>query len=261
MDDPFAEPSDTRQAILGAAFRALCEHGYANVTIQRIGDEFDKSPSLVYHHYDGKDELLIDLLEYLLDQFEASIADGSAESSEGDAPSKGDEPSECRDGTAGERTEIAPEAAFDRSARDQLDGYLTAAVDPDSLNDEYAPDAQFVTVMTELRAQAASDAAYRDHFDRSDRVFGAYLERLVREAATEAQRDDESTETAGPGGEAVDPGEVAATLQTFATGGMFRWATTGDRGWTTPSRTGIDRYLETVLPRVDPDAAESGGGN
>ncbi|OYR82216.1 TetR family transcriptional regulator, partial [Halorubrum ezzemoulense] len=71
MNDPFAEPSDTRQAILGAAFRALCEHGYANVTIQRIGDEFDKSPSLVYHHYDGKDDLLIDLLGFLLDEFEA----------------------------------------------------------------------------------------------------------------------------------------------------------------------------------------------
>ena len=240
MDHPFAEPSDTRQAILGAAFRALCEHGYANLTIKRIGDEFDKSPSLVYHHYDGKDELLIDLLEYLLNEFEASMADGTAA-----------DPSDGIDTTAGEGTEIPSEAAFDRSARDQLDGYLTAAVDPHSLDDEYAPDARFVTVMTELRSQAASDEAYRDHFDRSDRVFSEYLERLVREAAAETSRDGGE---AASNGRSVAPEEVASTLQTFATGGMFRWATTNEGAWVDGARAGIDRYLESVLPLVDPDA-------
>jgi AcrR family transcriptional regulator len=243
MDDPFAEPSDTRQAILGAAFRALCEHGYANVTIQRIGDEFDKSPSLVYHHYDGKDELLLDLLGFLLDEFEASVADGSAAG-----------PSEDSAATAGDDApEMAPEEAFDRSAREQLDGYLTAAVDPASLEDPYAPDERFVTVMTELRSQAASDEAFRDHFDRSDRVFGEYLERLVREAAAEVSRE---AAEAPDGEEAVTASEVAATLQTFATGGMFRWATTNDEAWVAGSRAGIDRYLEAMLPLVetaDPD--------
>ncbi|RLM70916.1 TetR family transcriptional regulator [Halorubrum sp. Atlit-8R] len=246
MDDPFAEPSNTRQAILGAAFRALCEHGYANVTIQRIGDEFDKSPSLVYHHYDGKDDLLLDLLGFLLDQFEASVADGSlAERSDDAAAGAGDDV-----------PEIAPEA-FDRSARDQLDDYLTAVVDPASLDDPYAPDERFVTVMTELRAQAASDEAYRDHFDRSDRVFGEYLERLVREAAAEADDrppgpDDDSP---GPDPNSVDAAEVAATLQTFATGGMFRWATTNGGPWVAGSRAGIDRYIEVMLPLVDASGA------
>ncbi|ELZ53713.1 MULTISPECIES: TetR/AcrR family transcriptional regulator [Halorubrum] len=258
MDDPFAEPSDTRQAILGAAFRALCEHGYANVTIKRIGDEFDKSQSLVYHHYDGKDDLLLDLLEYLLDQFEASIADGSAtDPPEGEEASEGDEPPESTEATAGGPTEMPPEAAFDRSAREQLDGYLAAAVDPDSLDEAYAPDARFVTVMTELRSQAANDEAYREHFDRSDRVFGEYLERIVREAAAEASREDTAPSPGGP--EAADAdrsvaaSEVASTLQTFATGGMFRWSTTNDRAWVPESRTGIDRYLEAVLPLVETD--------
>jgi AcrR family transcriptional regulator len=243
MNDPFAEPSDTRQAILGAAFRALCEHGYANVTIQRIGDEFDKSPSLVYHHYDGKDDLLIDLLGFLLDEFEASVADGGADEGSGDgaSPAGDDVP------------EMAPEAAFDRSARDQLDDYLTAAVEPASLDDPYAPDERFVTVMTDLRSQAASDGAYRDHFDRSDRVFGEYLERLVREAAAEVRGDDAS---AAPS-ESVDAAEVASTLQTFATGGMFRWATTNEDDWVPDSRAGIDRYLEAMLPLVETDG--SGG--
>jgi len=246
MDDPFAEPSDTRQAILGAAFRALCEHGYANVTIKRIGDEFDKSPSLVYHHYDGKDDLLIDLLEYLLDEFEASIADGSTAESP-----------DCDAAVAGEGTEIAPETVFDRSPREQLDGYLTAAVDPDSLNEEYAPDARFVTVMNELRSQAANDEAYREHFDRSDRVFGEYLKRIVREAAAETSREGAVPPSGDPeaadGAQSVAASEVASTLQTFATGAMFRWATTNDRAWVAESRAGIDRYLEAVLPLVETD--------
>jgi len=215
MNDPFAEPTDTRQAILGAAFRALCEHGYADLTISRIGEEFDKSPSLVYHHYEGKDDLLVDLLEYLLDGFEASTSAGE----------------------------------FDMTPHERLDAYLAATIDPESVDGEYAPDAQFLSVLVELRAQAATDDAYRDHFERSDRVFEAFLERTVREAAADADAGSGDVVDGG-----VTPAEVASTLQTLATGGMLRWATTGDRGWVDDTRRGSRRYLETVLPRVDADA-------
>jgi len=223
MNDPFAEPADTRQAILGAAFHALCEHGYADLTIQRIGEEFDKSPSLVYHHYDGKDELLVDLLGFLLDGFEESIS----------------------------------EDAFDLPPRDRLDGYVAVMADPNSISDKYGPDGRFMTAIVELRAQAATDDAYRDHFDRSDQVFGSFLERTVREAAVEVREETRPEEGAGASDgsdDLVRPAEVASTLQTLATGGMLRWATTSDREWTGDTRTGIRRYLETVLPRVDPDA-------
>ncbi|WP_435073317.1 TetR/AcrR family transcriptional regulator [Halorubrum sp. HHNYT27] len=215
MNDPFAEPTDTRQAILGAAFRALCEHGYADLTISRIGEEFDKSPSLVYHHYEGKDELLVDLLGYLLDGFEASLSAGE----------------------------------FDMAPRERLDAYIAATTAPESVDDEYAPDAEFLSVIVELRAQAASDDAYRDHFERSDRVFEAFLERTVREAAADAGADADELPT-----DRLAPAEVASTLQTLATGGMLRWATTGDRGWADDTRRGARRYVEAMLPRVDPDA-------
>jgi len=220
MNDPFAEPADTRQAILGAAFRALCEHGYADLTIQRIGEEFDKSPSLVYHHYDGKDELLVDLLGFLLDGFEASLSEG----------------------------------AFDLTPRERLDGYVAAVTDPDSIAGEYGPDGRFMTAIVELRAQAATDDAYRDHFDRSDRVFGSFLERAVREAAVEAQEaagGDRQATTSEI--DAVAPAEVASTLQTLAVGGMVRWATTTDHEWADGTQDGIRRYVETALPKVDID--------
>jgi AcrR family transcriptional regulator len=224
MKDPFAEPADTREAILDAAFRALCEHGYADLTIKRIGEEFDKSPSLVYHHYDGKDELLVDLLGFLLDGFEESVSAG----------------------------------AFDMTPRERLDTYVAATADPDSIPGEYGPDGRFLTALVELRAQAATDEAYRDHFDRSDGVFEAFLERSVREAAaavrTEARADRESASDASHVDDPVSAAEVASTLQTLSTGGMLRWATTTDRGWTDDTQRGIHRYLETVLPRVDPDS-------
>jgi len=164
MKDPFAEPADTRQAILGAAFRALCEHGYADLTIKRIGEEFDKSPSLVYHHYDGKDELLVDLLEFLLDGFEESVSSD----------------------------------AFDLTPEERLDAYVAATIDPDSIAGEHGPDGRFMTVIVELRAQAATDDAYRDHFDRSDRVFGSFLERAVREAAAEVREGRSPKRRPGP---------------------------------------------------------------
>lgn len=72
-DDIFGEPTSTREEILEATFHALCEHGYSNLTLDKIGGEFEKSTSLVYHHYDGKDELLVDLLEYLLQTYEDGI--------------------------------------------------------------------------------------------------------------------------------------------------------------------------------------------
>ncbi|OYR56233.1 TetR/AcrR family transcriptional regulator [Halorubrum halodurans] len=223
MDDPFTEPTDTREAILGAAFRALCEHGYADLTIKRIGEAFEKSPSLVYHHYDGKDELLVDLLEFLLEDFEAAIAGG----------------------------------AFDLPPRARLDAYVAAMTDPDGVDDEHAPDGRFLVAMVELRAQAATDGAYREHFDRSDRVFRRFLERSVREAAAEARPDGRSG-AAGAVSEGVDdgvaPAAVAETLQTLATGAMLRWSTTTDREWAGAVREEASRYLSRTLPAVDPEA-------
>ena len=69
----FEDVSDTREEILEATYYALCEHGYAGLTVGKIGDHFDKSQSLIYHHYDDKDGLLLGLLEYMLEQLERQV--------------------------------------------------------------------------------------------------------------------------------------------------------------------------------------------
>ena len=139
-------PAGTREAIMRATYRALCRHGYADLTIQRIGDEFEKSKSLLYHHYGGKDDLLVEFLEYMLERFE------------GDVP----------------RDEY-PDAAAHLSA--VLDHVFPAALSDDRV--------EFTTAIVELRAQAAHKPAYREHFTRSDRFFHDRLRSIVRDGIEE----------------------------------------------------------------------------
>lgn len=129
-----------------ATYDALCTHGYAGLTIQRIGDEFPKSKSLVYHHYDGKDDLLLDFLAYLLEHFETSV----------------------------------PRADYPDAA-----AQLMALLDH-VLPDDLATDRRdFIRAMAELRAQAAHDPAYRAHFAESTRFFRNRIATIVERGIDE----------------------------------------------------------------------------
>ncbi|MFB6147843.1 MAG: TetR/AcrR family transcriptional regulator, partial [Candidatus Nanohaloarchaea archaeon] len=61
---------ETSEEIMEAAFRALSEHGYAELSIQRIADESGRTKSAIYYHYDDKEELLEELLEHIRQQIE-----------------------------------------------------------------------------------------------------------------------------------------------------------------------------------------------
>lgn len=67
------DSAPTKRAIMEATYDALCERGYGDLTIQAIADEFEKSKSLLYYHYDDKEALLADFLEYALEEFMAEI--------------------------------------------------------------------------------------------------------------------------------------------------------------------------------------------
>ncbi|WP_227357113.1 TetR/AcrR family transcriptional regulator [Haladaptatus salinisoli] len=62
-----AGSAETRAAIMEATHRALCKHGYANLSIQKIADEFEMTTAVLHYHYDTKEKLLSAFLEYLLD--------------------------------------------------------------------------------------------------------------------------------------------------------------------------------------------------
>jgi len=75
VESPERTASDPDEEIMRATYRALREHGYADLTIKRIAEEYGKSTAAVHYHYDTKDELLAAFLDYLLDQFVDTIHD------------------------------------------------------------------------------------------------------------------------------------------------------------------------------------------
>jgi len=131
-----------------ATYRALCEHGYANLTIQRISDQFPKSKSLLYHHYDGKDELLVDFLAYVLDHFEAAV------------------PLDSVDDPQAQLTEL-------------LDYILPTAPDHKQC--------QFIAAIIELRAQAVTGSEYQDQFTRSTQYFHDRFAEIIERGIADRQ--------------------------------------------------------------------------
>lgn len=141
MDEETASQTETQAAIRDATYRALCEHGYADLTIQKIADEFPKSKSLLYYHYENKDEILVDLLEYVLDQYTVY-----------DAIDK------------------------DNSPEEQLWTFIDDSL-PESPDEEQR---ESQMALFELRSRALSEEAYREQITRIDRLTHDTLAGILR---------------------------------------------------------------------------------
>ncbi|RXK48682.1 TetR/AcrR family transcriptional regulator [Halorientalis pallida] len=71
VEIPFEiESTGTSRLIVESAYKALLEHGYADLTMQQIGAELPRSTSLIYTYYDSKEDLLLDVLRRLLQWLE-----------------------------------------------------------------------------------------------------------------------------------------------------------------------------------------------
>lgn len=189
------DPDGTREAIMKATYLALREYGYAGLTIEHIGEHFEMSKSLLYHHYDSKDELLIDFLEFMLEEFERSIPTNEQLS-------------------PADHLEMVLDRIFVESLPEEQQGLTDA--------------------MVELRAQAAHDQRYRDHFTRSDQFFHARLTQIVQDGSEAGVF------------RTTDPEQVATYLLTLINGAMTQSATT-DREITTSVRSEVETYVESVL--------------
>lgn len=66
--------SETAEKILDATHRALCTHGFADLTMQRIAAHSTMTSATIHYHFDTKEELLDAFLEHILDRFEARLA-------------------------------------------------------------------------------------------------------------------------------------------------------------------------------------------
>jgi len=68
--------------IIAATRRALCEHGYAALTMQRIADESSLSTAAIHYHFDTKRDLLNAFLDELIDRFEGRLESEASDSRE-----------------------------------------------------------------------------------------------------------------------------------------------------------------------------------
>jgi AcrR family transcriptional regulator len=66
--------TETADEIMAATSRALCEHGYANLTMKRIAEEASMTTAAIHYHFDTKAELLNAYLDDLIDRFEGRLA-------------------------------------------------------------------------------------------------------------------------------------------------------------------------------------------
>ncbi|WP_435065645.1 TetR/AcrR family transcriptional regulator [Halobaculum sp. EA56] len=148
-----SQEHDTRTAFMEATYRALCEHGYADLTMQDIADETDKSKAALHYHFDGKDDLFREFLAYLHEDFAETIADHP-------------------EGTPVE----------------QLVALVRRVLEP--VDDE--ADQQFNTAFMEIKAQAPYREGYREVLRRFDADLRAEIATLVAGAVEAGQYDEET---------------------------------------------------------------------
>ena len=147
-----AADESSRAEIMSATFDALCEHGYANLTMQAIADEFDKSKSLIHYHYDSKDDLLAAFMDHLLDGFVDDVT-----------------------GCGGQ------------DPADTLRKMATLVVTGSDGNGDAR---DFHTALLGLRAQAPYDEHLREQLARNDRAIRELIADVVRDGQERGQFDE-----------------------------------------------------------------------
>lgn len=65
---------ETRKAIMEATFRALSKHGYTDLRMRDISDEFEMTRPVIHYHYNSKHELISSFLEYIIAQYKNDVA-------------------------------------------------------------------------------------------------------------------------------------------------------------------------------------------
>jgi AcrR family transcriptional regulator len=132
--------STAEEEIMEATYRALLKHGYADLSISRIGDELDKSKASIYYHYDTKDDLLVAFLEFAVDRFEETIETET-----------GDEPPEDLEHVIEKLLPLQP----DEEQR------------------------QLQAVLVGLRSQAVTNEVFREQFTQIDERLAATVRSIV----------------------------------------------------------------------------------
>jgi len=232
--DSAAADGSTPEAIMAATYCALCEHGYADLTMQDIADESDRSKASLHYHYDTKEELLLAFLDHLYDAFteEYAATDG--------------------DGAVEQLVRfvdelLCPARRADESGEPRRsDGTESGGeTDGDTGTDEFE---EFQTALLEIKAQGPYVEAYREQLERVD----AFVRERVR--AIVADGIEEGTIRSD-----VDPEDTAAFVATLVDGVNTRRVALGETDGSV--RDTFLAYVRENLVAPGADVAADLGGD
>ena len=66
-------PEETYLSLVRAVITALNKHGYGDLTMRNIADEFDKSRGLLHYHFENKEELLAEVWDFIFERYVQSV--------------------------------------------------------------------------------------------------------------------------------------------------------------------------------------------
>ncbi|MBX0322693.1 TetR/AcrR family transcriptional regulator [Halomicroarcula sp. F13] len=193
---------DTSEEIMGATYRALCAHGYADLTMQDIADESEKSKAALHYHYDSKHDLLCAFLDYLYDGFVERTSDV-----EGEAPHETllalvdavlDKPDDDSEEFGTAILEIRAQAPyeprfrerltrFDEYLADELTDILEAGVADGTFDPEMDPDDTARFLVTVLTGAATERVTAGQSVECTRRMLAEYVETHVLAADREVE--------------------------------------------------------------------------
>jgi len=140
--------------ILDATYLALCEHGFADLTVQDIAAHTETSKATIHYHYDSKRDLFVAFLADLYDRY-----------------------TDRMDGVTGE------------TPREELLALVAASLE----EGEDVPGVDFRTAMLEIKAQSPYDEAFRERLREFDDYLFERVRSVVA-AGIEAGEFDEDVD-------------------------------------------------------------------
>jgi len=202
-----------------ATHRALCEHGYADVTMQKIADESDRCKGTLHYHFETKRDLLAAYLEFLHARFVDRVS-----------------------------------AAVDESAPpdERLLAFFERAVSPPDRGRLRA----FQTALLEIKAQAPYEGAFRERLAAVDGYVHDTVADVVREGVAEGTfRADVDPDDVASFVVTVFNGVHTREVVGGSAGGDGRAAGDGSAGDGPP--TGVEaQFAEYVARTLRADAAD-----
>lgn len=204
--------SDPSDDIMQATYAALCERGYADLTMRHIAAEADCSKASLHYHFDSKQGLMLAFLDHLYEHFTDRVGGFNPNDATGDLNDATDDPED-------------PDAAL----RAFLDDVLHPPDDGDTVR-------EFRTALLEIKAQSPYDEAFRDRiaaFD--DHIYGTVHDLVAAGIET------------GVYCEAADPDEVARFALALVDGAQARHVVAGED--VDALQSALETYLEGFLTR------------